>query len=95
MSLLTKEEIAQGMAGLEGWELAEGSIVRELVFEGFLSAIEFVDRIAPVAEKANHHPDIDIRWNRVRLLLTTHDQGGLTARDFRLAEEIDRIAPKK
>jgi len=59
-------------------------------FKGFLDSIDFVNRIAVKAEKANHHPDIDVRWNKVTLTLTTHDTGGLTLKDFSLARQCDR-----
>jgi 4a-hydroxytetrahydrobiopterin dehydratase len=64
---------------------------RQWEFRGFKEAIGFVYRVAELAEKANHHPDIEIRFRRVRLFLTTHDAGGLTARDFDLAEHVDAL----
>ncbi len=90
MSLLSPEEISQQLEQLPGWEHREAAIVRVFSFKGFVEAVGFVDRIVAPAEEANHHPDIDIRWNKVRLLLTTHDQGGLTAKDFQLARVLDK-----
>ena len=67
------------------------NIERTVTFASFPAAIAFVNRVAEAAEKANHHPDIDIRWNKVRLALSSHDAGGLTDRDFRLAGVIDSL----
>lgn len=72
-----------------------GSVLkRTYEFTDFLQAIRFVNAIAKAAEKAQHHPDIDIRWNKVALALTTHDAGGLTSKDFDLAAQADRLAIK-
>ncbi len=91
MPLLTKPEIAEKLASVPAWELVGDNIERTVTFAGFPAAIAFVNRVAEAAEKANHHPDIDIRWNKVRLALSSHDAGGLTDRDFRLAMEIDPL----
>jgi 4a-hydroxytetrahydrobiopterin dehydratase len=71
------------------WPEVDDGLEREFEFESFPAAIAFVDRLAEVAEAANHHPDIDIRWRKVRIALTTHDAGGLTDLDFRLATETE------
>jgi 4a-hydroxytetrahydrobiopterin dehydratase len=94
MAPLTDVEIEQRLAGAESWQRGEGSsIVRDLKLADFAAAIALVDRVAMVAETANHHPDILVHgWNRVRLTLSTHSAGGLTDADFALAAEIDRIA---
>ena len=94
MASLTDVEIEQRLAGAESWQRGEGSsIVRDLKLADFAAAIALVDRVAVVAETANHHPDILVHgWNRVRLTLSTHSAGGLTDADFALAAEIDRIA---
>jgi 4a-hydroxytetrahydrobiopterin dehydratase len=100
MAKLTDVEIEQRLAVLEHWQRAEGSfpsaddaIVRELKLADFAAAIAFVDRVAELAEAANHHPDILVHgWNKVRLTLSTHSEGGLTGADFTLAAEIDRLA---
>ena len=76
-----------------GWELKGDKIERVVGFDGFLQAIDFVNRLAAVAEEQNHHPDIDIRWNKVRLVLSTHSAGGLTDKDFTLARKIDELVP--
>lgn len=80
------------MAGIPAWTRSGKHIVREFVFADFPSAIRFVTRVARAAERAFHHPDIDVRWNRVRLMLTTHDEGGLTERDFVLAARFDVLS---
>jgi 4a-hydroxytetrahydrobiopterin dehydratase len=93
MTLLGDAEIDERLARLDGWQRApERSIVRELSFTDFAAAIAFVDRVAELAERANHHPDILLHaWNKVRLELSTHSQGGLTEADFKLAGEIDSL----
>jgi 4a-hydroxytetrahydrobiopterin dehydratase len=88
-TLLTDEQIAVALAGLPAWRREGDTIVRELRFPTFLDAIAFVDRVADLAEAADHHPDIDIRWRRVALSLTTKASHGLTARDVGLATQID------
>jgi 4a-hydroxytetrahydrobiopterin dehydratase len=93
MPLLTDAEIEQRLAEAGQWRRGEGAaIVRELVLADFSAAIAFVERVAAAAEAANHHPDILVHgWNKVRLTLSTHSQGGLTDADFDLAGEIDRL----
>jgi 4a-hydroxytetrahydrobiopterin dehydratase len=91
MPLLTSDQITERLTGLPLWQLTGANIERTVTFADFLAAIAFVNRIAEAAEKANHHPDIDIRWNKVRLALSSHDAGGLTERDFKLAGVIDSL----
>ncbi|HWX45215.1 MAG TPA: 4a-hydroxytetrahydrobiopterin dehydratase [Solirubrobacteraceae bacterium] len=91
MTLLSDEQIEQRLAGGE-WTREGDSIVREWTFADFPAAIAFVNRVAELAEEANHHPDILVHgWNRVRLELSTHSQGGLTEADFALALRIDSL----
>jgi 4a-hydroxytetrahydrobiopterin dehydratase len=92
MTLLSDAQIEQHLAQLDGWRRADGeAIERELTFADFAAAIAFVNRVAELAEARNHHPDILVHgWNKVRLTLSTHSEGGLTAADFALAAEIDR-----
>ena len=93
MAVLKEDEISTALALLPGWGVEDGMLVKHYVFpEGFLPAIAFVTRVADAAEAANHHPDIDIRWNQVRIALTTHDEGGLTGKDTTLAAECDELA---
>ena len=89
--LLADAEIVAGLARLEQWRRDGDAIVRDLRFPTFPAAIAFVGRVAELAEAADHHPNIDIRWRKVRLVLTTHASGGLTARDVDLAARIDGI----
>ncbi len=90
--LLSEDEIHRRLADVPGWARQGGAIRREYTFDDFASAIAFVDRIAVAAERADHHPDIDIRYDRVVLVLSTHSAGGLTERDFALAREADALA---
>ena len=91
MSKLKPTEIKNALRSVPHWKKkgAEISITRE--FKDFAGAMKFVNAVARQAEKANHHPDIDIRWNKVTLALTTHDQGGLTEKDFALAQQFDAL----
>lgn len=86
---LTDQEIQEELKTLPGWELKNGEITRAYKFKDFPEAVAFVNRILPLAEAADHHPDIDIRYNKVRLTLSTHSEGGLTSKDFQLARRID------
>ncbi len=88
MTLLTETEIQERLARLPGWERQGREIRRTWAFADFRGSMAFVQRVADLAEAANHHPDIDIRYSKVTLALSTHDAGGLTARDFALAEAI-------
>jgi 4a-hydroxytetrahydrobiopterin dehydratase len=92
MATLSDTEAKAALGNLPGWELAGSEIVKEYKFADFTAAIAFVNRLAERAEAANHHPDIDIRWNKVRLALATHSEGGLTKKDFDLAGEIEALA---
>jgi len=90
MALLTEDEIRTQLSGLSGWERAGQEIRKTYRFDGFGNAMAFANRVAGLAEAADHHPDILIQYSAVTLTLSSHDAGGLTARDFRLAESIDR-----
>ena len=89
--LVGEDEARRRLTGLSGWSLEGSAILWTNEFPEFMDAIRFVDGVAEEAEKANHHPDITINWRTVKLSLTTHDSGGLTVRDFRLAGTIKRI----
>ncbi|MCW3047031.1 MAG: 4a-hydroxytetrahydrobiopterin dehydratase [Solirubrobacterales bacterium] len=91
MALLEDDRIDELLQGRE-WRREGDEIVRDLKFEDFAAAIAFVNRVADAAEEANHHPDILVHaWNRVRLAVTNHAQGGLTDADFALADRIDAL----
>ncbi len=92
MDPMPAPEIRAAMAKLDAWHRRGSRIHREYTFGDFPLAIAFVNAVAAAAESARHHPDIDIRWNRVRLALTTHDAGGLTELDFVLAARCDALA---
>ena len=91
MPALSPAEITQGLAQLPGWQLNDGLLTRTFDFADFREAMSFVNSVAVVAERAGHHPDIDIRYNKVKLALTSHDAGGITEKDFFLAAEIGKI----
>ncbi len=90
---LTEEQIAGALAGVPDWHREGDAIVRTVECADFAAAIAFVVRVGFLAEAKDHHPDIDVRWRSVRLLLTTHDLGGLSEWDFELAAAIDEVAP--
>jgi len=92
MAVMAADEIQAECAGLSGWEadIEDPSISRQYEFPTFVAAVRFVDFVAELAEAADHHPDIDIRYNRVRLTLSTHFAGGVTEKDFALARAIDQ-----
>lgn len=89
MKTLTAAEIGTALKQLPGWKLTEGKLVREWTFSNFVEAIAFVNKVAPLAEAAGHHPDIDIRYNRVLLSLVSHDAGGITQRDANMATRLN------
>jgi 4a-hydroxytetrahydrobiopterin dehydratase len=94
MSKLTPEQIQEKLKPLDSWTLVNGEIVLEASFKDFMAAMDFVNQVAGSAEAAGHHPDIDIRYNKVRLALVSHDAGGLTSMDFDLATVIEKTLLK-
>jgi len=93
-ALLDTEAVQSLLQEVPDWNLEGNAIVRSLEFPSFLSAIAFVNKVAEEAEKAKHHPDIDIRWQTVRLVLSSHSAGGLTSADFMLARKLDQLCPQ-
>jgi 4a-hydroxytetrahydrobiopterin dehydratase len=91
MTVLSPTEISLHLGTLPAWHTDSGELVRTFQFEDFRAAMAFVNGVAELAEAAGHHPDIDIRYNRVRLALVSHDAGGLTAKDFGLATSVDKL----
>ena len=85
MHTFSLEEARARLTGLPGWQIEAGELAKTFQFKDFRAALGFVNQVGELAEAAGHHPDIDIRYNRVRLALVTHDAGGLTAKDFDLA----------
>jgi 4a-hydroxytetrahydrobiopterin dehydratase len=94
MPLLSPADVQKKLKELPGWRLEGGEIVREFSLSDFVAALQFVNAVGERAEAAGHHPDIDIRYNKVKLALVSHDAGGLTERDFDLAKEADAIPTK-
>ena len=91
MPLLTDAEIEEGLKGLQGWERKGNEIVKVYKNKSFVDSLGFVNKVAILAEKADHHPDILIQYRNVTLTLSTHSKGGLTEKDFNLAREIDAL----
>jgi len=91
MAKLSRDEIQQRLKGLSGWTLDGDAIRKQYTFAGFPEAVAFVDRLAPQAQAADHHPDILINYKRVTLTYSTHSEGGLTVKDFEGAAMADRI----
>ena len=94
MPALTAKQVSQLLKAVPCWSKRGQTIRRTFKFEGFLDSLSFVNRIAKRAQKSNHHPDIEIRFNKVMLTLTTHDEGGITKKDFSLAQQCDEVFSK-
>ena len=90
-SILSAKEIKEAIKDLPEWDVEGKAIVRVFEFEDFEQAIDFVNGVAELAEDADHHPDMDIRYNKVRVILSTHSKGGITENDFDLAERLDTL----
>lgn len=91
MTRLTSPQVKSALLSVPDWRKSGTAIRRTFQFKDFVAAMKFVNAIAKLAEKAWHHPDIDIRWNKVTLTLTTHSECGLTEKDFKLARLCDRL----
>ncbi len=94
MPLLSNEEAERRLPLLDGWVKKGSSISKRFKFRRFTQGIEFINTVAALAEKEDHHPDIHVKWRTVTLELMTHDEGGLTERDFKMAKKLDRLKPK-
>ena len=92
MALLSDQETEERLGRLEGWQHEGDSIKRQFQFNDFVGSVDFVNRITPLAEEMNHHPDLEISWNKVTVTLSTHSEGGLTGNDFELASKIEGAA---
>jgi 4a-hydroxytetrahydrobiopterin dehydratase len=92
MPRLGEEEIEARLGELEGWRREGDAIVKEFELDDFAGSVEFINRLTPVAEEMNHHPDLRVSWNKVVVSITTHSEGGLTGNDFELAKSIDPLA---
>lgn len=93
MEGLSQEEMTTRLAQLPGWQVVERTLQRQWKFPAFFDGIRFINRVAELAEAADHHPDIDIRYTRITIRLWTHTANGITEKDFALAKQIDRAAP--
>ena len=89
MPLLSTIEVSLALTSLPGWEIQNSELTRTFTFTDFRESMSFVDLVAALAERAQHHPDIDIRYNKVRLALVSHDAGGITDKDVTLATDIE------
>ena len=89
---MSDDEVKGQLAQLGGWEREGDALTREFEFANFVGSVDFVNRLTPVAEEMNHHPDLSISWNKVRVSLSTHSEGGITENDFKLAAKIDSLA---
>jgi 4a-hydroxytetrahydrobiopterin dehydratase len=94
MSALTTKQVSLQLKSVPDWSKRAQTILRTFKFDGFMLSIAFVRRIAKQAQKANHHPDVDIRFDQVTLTLSTHDAGGITEKDFTLARQCDVVFTK-
>ncbi len=92
VELLEESAVLISLATVPQWKRSGGAISRTFQFQDFPAAIKFVNAVAALAEAAQHHPDLDVRWNRVALVFTTHSAGGLTEKDFGLARQCDALA---
>jgi 4a-hydroxytetrahydrobiopterin dehydratase len=91
-SKLSDAEIVQRLSALKGWQREGNAIMKEFVLGGFTEATQFIAKIAPIADAMDHHPDVQLhRYKRVKIILTTHNAGGITQNDFDLAAKIDQL----
>ena len=91
MPPLSEQEIKSRLVSVPDWQIESGELVRTFLFKDFRASLAFVNKVGEIAEKAGHHPDIDIRYNKVRLALVTHDAGGISQKDFDLAAAADKF----
>lgn len=91
MPALADKEIHSRLVSIPDWQIDSGELVRTFLFKDFRESLAFVNKVGDLAENAGHHPDIDIRYNKVRLALVTHDAGGITEKDFDLAAAADKL----
>jgi 4a-hydroxytetrahydrobiopterin dehydratase len=92
MSLLTPDEITKNLSSLSGWVQEGNQIAKLFQLKDFVEALTFVNKVGAEAEKMNHHPDIFIHsWNKVKITISTHSEGGITKKDFQLAEKIEGL----
>jgi 4a-hydroxytetrahydrobiopterin dehydratase len=90
-SKLSEEEIADHLSRLSAWEITDGKLSRAFQFDDFMGAVDFVNKVARVAEQEGHHPDLVVSWGRVVVYLSTHSAGGLSTKDFALASLVEAL----
>lgn len=93
MALLNKAEVEAKLAGLSGWEQIGVAIAKSFGCGDFVGSVRFVESLVEPAEAIGHHPDLEISWDTVKVTISTHSEGGLTAADFELAEKVDALSP--
>ncbi|HYN52090.1 MAG TPA: 4a-hydroxytetrahydrobiopterin dehydratase [Thermoleophilaceae bacterium] len=91
MARLSDEQIEEQLSGLPGWQRDGEAISRQFELDDFKGSVDFVNRLTPEAEGMNHHPDLEISWNKVSVTISTHSEGGLTENDFELARKVDAV----
>ena len=91
MALLEDSEIEQRLAGAEGWERDGDAITKTFENDDFVGSVRFIDSLVEPAESMNHHPDLEMSWDKVKVSITNHAEGGLTEADFELARKIDAL----
>jgi len=89
VSTVPDQEVQAALAALPGWTVLDGTLVKQFPLPSFPAAVGFVNTLASLAEEANHHPDLDIRYDKVRVALVTHSEGGLTAKDLQMAQRVE------
>ena len=92
MARLSESEIDEALTGAPGWAREGEAIVKEFERGDFVGSVQFVSSLVEPAEEMNHHPDLEISWDKVKVTISTHSEGGLTAADFELAAKIDAVA---
>jgi 4a-hydroxytetrahydrobiopterin dehydratase len=89
---MSDDEVKDRLSKMGGWEREGDALVHQFEFANFVGSVDFINRITPIAEEMNHHPDLEISWNKVTVSLSTHSEGGITENDFELAAKIDSVA---
>jgi 4a-hydroxytetrahydrobiopterin dehydratase len=93
MSVLSDEDVQAKLGELgEGWEKYGNSLRREFRFDDFTGAVDFVNKLTPIANELNHHPDVFLSWGLARISLISHSEHGITEKDFELAKKLDELA---
>jgi 4a-hydroxytetrahydrobiopterin dehydratase len=90
--MLSTDQVKEKLSAFRGWEYNDGQLHKTYSFKDFMTALDLVNKVALVAEHQDHHPDVLIKYSRVTFMLSTHDQGGVTDKDFQMAKEIEQLA---